>query len=176
VNTYRNSNTLFSRNSKIFEEDLEQLDYVVEKYDGKKNIQYVSCIGEIKPVVKFIRLQQLDLYRIAILSKQQIMEKSFNKILSFLCVDNSIKFYYISLLNNVFNFVKIAEIYLPKEKYNTSMLIPSLNLLGNSLKNSILNHYLVLYKILKNNTNTAHKTGEKSAHLNFAILTATHEG
>jgi hypothetical protein len=35
-----------------------------------------------------------------------------------------------SLLNNVFNFVKIAEIYLAKEQYNASMLISSLNLLG----------------------------------------------
>jgi hypothetical protein len=34
-----------------------------------------------------------------------------------------------SLLNDVFNFVEIAEIYLPKEQYNASMLIPSLNLL-----------------------------------------------
>jgi hypothetical protein len=34
-----------------------------------------------------------------------------------------------SLLNDVFNFVEIAEIYVPKEKYNASMLIASLNLL-----------------------------------------------
>jgi hypothetical protein len=35
-----------------------------------------------------------------------------------------------SLLDDVFNFVEIVEIYLPKEQYNASMLIPILNLLG----------------------------------------------
>jgi hypothetical protein len=35
-----------------------------------------------------------------------------------------------SFLNDVFNFVEIAEIYLPKEQYNASTLIPNLNLLG----------------------------------------------
>jgi hypothetical protein len=35
-----------------------------------------------------------------------------------------------SLLNNVFDFVETAEIYLPKEQYNASMLIPSLKLFG----------------------------------------------
>jgi hypothetical protein len=64
-------------------------------------------------------------------SKQQIVKKSLNKILSFLCAGkNSIKLYCMSLLNDVFNFVEIAEVYLPKEQYNASMLIPSLNLLG----------------------------------------------
>jgi hypothetical protein len=35
-----------------------------------------------------------------------------------------------SLLNDVFKFVEIDEIYLPKEQYDASMLIPSLNLSG----------------------------------------------
>jgi hypothetical protein len=35
-----------------------------------------------------------------------------------------------SLLNYVFKFVEIAEIYLPKEQYNASMLIQSLKPLG----------------------------------------------
>ena len=72
----------------------------------------------------------MDLYRIAIFSKQQIVKKNLNKVLSFLCVGNSIKFYCMSLLNDVYNFVEIAEIYLPKEQYNAKMLIPSLNVLG----------------------------------------------
>ena len=52
---------MFSRNSKVFEEGLEQPDYVVEKYDDEKNFQYVSCIEEIKPVAKSTQLHQLDL-------------------------------------------------------------------------------------------------------------------
>jgi hypothetical protein len=121
---------LFSRNSKVFEEGLERLDYVVEKYDDEKNFQYVSCIEEIKPIGKSIRLHQLDLYRIAIFSKQQIVKKDLNKVLAFLDANNSIKFYCMSLLNDVFNFFKITKIYLPKEQYNTSMLIPNVSLLG----------------------------------------------
>jgi hypothetical protein len=39
-----------------------------------------------------------------------------------------------SLLNNAFEFVEITEIYLPKEQYNASMLIPSLNLLEMACK------------------------------------------
>jgi hypothetical protein len=70
VNIYKKFNILFSRNSKIFEEGLERPDYVVEKYDDEKNFQYVSCIGEIKPVDKSTRLHQLDLHQIAIFSKQ----------------------------------------------------------------------------------------------------------
>ena len=42
VNIYKTFNILFSRNSKIFEESLELLDHVVEKYDDEKNLQYVS--------------------------------------------------------------------------------------------------------------------------------------
>ena len=61
VNIYKNFSTLFSRNSKFFEEGLEQPDYVVEKYDDEKSFQYVSCIGEIKPVGKPTWLHQLDL-------------------------------------------------------------------------------------------------------------------
>jgi hypothetical protein len=56
VNIYKNFNTLFSRNSKIFEEGLERPDDVVEKYDDEKNFQYVPCIGEIKPIGKYPRL------------------------------------------------------------------------------------------------------------------------
>ena len=42
---------------------LRRPDYVAEKYDNEKQIQYVSCIGKIKPVGKFTRLHQLlDLY------------------------------------------------------------------------------------------------------------------
>jgi hypothetical protein len=37
----------------------------------------------------------------------------------------------VPLLSDVFNFAESANIYLPKEQYNPSiMLIPSLNLLG----------------------------------------------
>jgi hypothetical protein len=35
-----------------------------------------------------------------------------------------------SLLNDVFNVVEIAEIYVSEEQYNASMLIPGLNFLG----------------------------------------------
>ena len=94
---------------------------VIEKYDDEKNFQYVSCIGGSKPVGKSTRLHQLDLYWIAIFSKQQTVKKNLNKILSFLCAGNSIKFYCMPLLNNVLNFVKIAETYLPKEQYNSIM-------------------------------------------------------
>ena len=62
------------------------------------------------------------------------------------CAGTPIKFYCImSSLNDVFSFVEIAEIYLPKEQYNASMLISSLILLGiNGLQNSTLNHFLAL--------------------------------
>jgi hypothetical protein len=59
------------------------------------------------------------------------VKKNLNKILSLLCAGNySNKLYCMSLLNDVFNFVEIAEIYLPKEQYDASTLIPSLKLLG----------------------------------------------
>jgi hypothetical protein len=63
-------------------------------------------------------------------SKKQIVKKNLNKILSFLCAGNSVEFYCMSLLKDVFNFVETAEIYLLKEQYNASMLISSLNFLG----------------------------------------------
>jgi hypothetical protein len=109
VNIYKSSNILFSRNSKIFKEGLEQADYVVEKYYDENNFQYVSYIGEIKPVGKPTRLYQLDLYWIPIFSKQQIVKKKLNKFLLFLCVGNYIKFYCMPLLNDVCNLAEIAK-------------------------------------------------------------------
>ena len=43
-----------------------------------------SCIGEIKPIGKFTRIYQFDLYRISIFLKQQIVKK--NSKICHLCV------------------------------------------------------------------------------------------
>ena len=70
------------------------------------------------------------IYIESLFSQSNRLKKDLNKDLSFLDANNSIKFYCMSLFNDVFNFVKIAKIYLPKEQYNTSMLIPNVSLLG----------------------------------------------
>jgi hypothetical protein len=61
VNIYKKINTLFSRNSKIFEEELERSKYVVEKDDDEKNFQYEPCVREIKLVGISTQLYQLYL-------------------------------------------------------------------------------------------------------------------
>ena len=67
--------------------------------------------------------------------------------------------------------------YLPKEQYNVSMLIPSLNLLGMVCKIQLWTIIIWFYKKnLKNNEDTAHKTGKKSARLYFFIPIATQGG
>jgi hypothetical protein len=85
--------------------------------------------------------------------------------------DDEKNFQYVSCIGEV------AEIYLPKEQYNVSMLIPSLNPLGMVCKIQLWTIIIWFYKKnLKKNGDTVHKTGEKSAHLYFAIPTTTQGG
>jgi hypothetical protein len=64
------------------------------------------------------------------LCEEKIKQNSVVSVCSVQCAGNSIKFYCMSLINTVFNFVDIiAEIYLLKEQNNASILIPRLNLL-----------------------------------------------
>lgn len=81
----------------------------------------------MKAKSKALKSYKLDIYRLALFCKKEIVKHNLSKVLMFQCIDNIITFYCMTPVNLYFQLVKVADIVIPKKQKEASKLCDSLN-------------------------------------------------